>query len=243
MSKWVLVYAFSKKLSTSDVQFNKSLDILKYSIIYNKRYHKLKIYTDTETFLYIKDFGIDIEIFDFEKFIFLDDIKIQILPILNNNEVLIDPDIFLFSELKIPTEYDVVLDRPVNVKVSWLQEQIELSKNYEFSKLINFKPKNNKTGNIGIMKFFNKKLENSYIEFYKNVKSVAETEENNLPPFPSFSILLGELGLKTVIDNLNCKIVFLSEIRLNKYDHVAGPRKYDFDSIKGYLRPIEHKII
>lgn len=243
MSEWILVYVFSKKLSTSESQFNKSLDIFKHSIKYNKRYHKLKIYTDDETFLYVKDFGVEVEIFKFEDFLFLDDIKIQILPKLNKNEILIDPDIFLFHELKIPTECDVILDRPVNIRVSWLQEQIEMSKKYNFSKLINFKPKNNITGNIGIMKFFNIDLQNQYIDFYKNVKGIAEKEKDILPPFPSFSILLGEVGLKTVIDKLNCKIIFLSEIHLNKYDHFAGPRKYDFNIMKGYTNPIESKLI
>lgn len=240
---WTLVYAFSKKLATTDKRFEQSLEIFKQSIEYNKRFHKLKIYSDKETFEYIYQFGIEIELIDFEDFIFLDDIKIKVLPKLTDNEVLIDPDVFLFSNLKLPTTYDVILDRPVNINVYWLQEQIESSKEYEFSKLINFKPKKDLTGNIGVIKFFNKNLQELYIDFYSKVRDIAKKEKDKLPPFPSYSILLGEVGLKTVIDDTNSSFFFASEISSNKYDHVAGPRKFDFDSIKKYLSPIKNNLI
>lgn len=240
---WELVYAFSKNLSTSNDKFEKSLNIFKQSIEYNKRFHKLKIYCDRDTLEYVSDFGVDIELIDFEDFIFLDDIKIKVLPNLKDNQVLIDPDIFLFSELKLPKTCDVVLDRPVNINVYWLQEQIEESKQYKFSKFINFKPKKDTTGNIGVLKFFNKELETSYIDFYNKVRNIAKEEKDKLPPFPSFSILLGEVGLKTVIDKMNSKIVFASEMSSNSYDHVAGPRKYDVDLIKDYLKPPKTSLI
>ena len=237
---WTLVYTFSKKLSVSDTQFERYLSVFKKSVQYNKKYHKLKLYTDKETYPHIYDFGLEVELIDFEDFLFLDDLKIKVIPFLESNEVMIDPDIFLLSELKVPKECDIVMDRPASIYGDSIQNLIKLSKSYKFGKLLDFNPKNNITGNIGILKIFNKNLEKSYIDFYDKVKEIAKEEKHKLPPFPSFSILVGELGLKNIIDKNDYKVVFLDMMNDNKYKHLAGSKKYD---IEHYLKPIQRTLI
>ena len=235
-----LVYAFSKKLSKSHVKFEKTLDLFQKSTIYNKRFHKLKIFSDKETLPFIEKFNIPIEVIEFEDFLFLDDIKIKVLPELTYNQVLIDYDVFLFSKLILPTQCDVVLDRPDNINVWYIQELAESARQYKFFELLDFNPKDDISGNIGLMKFFDKELEKNYIYFYNQLKNIAKLEKEMLPPFPSYSILLGEIGLKNVIDKMGSILKFTSTMDVNNYEHLAGPKKSDPDR---WLKSLNKDII
>jgi hypothetical protein len=236
-SNWKLVYCFSKKLAVSTERFNSALSCLKNSIETNSKFHELKIYTDKDTYKFLENFTDDIEIIEYNDFSFLDDIKIQTLPLLKENEILIDIDIFLGNSLKINLLTDVVLDRPSYVTESYYRTEIERSLQYEFSKLLNYNPKKNEIGNIGIMKFVNKELEKKYINFYTKIKENILNQNKELPPFPAFSVLIGQIGLKNVIDDNNYTISYASKLD-NNYFHLAGSTKYktvDFEKLNSRL--------
>ena len=236
-SKWNLVYCFSKKLASSTIRFNYALSCLKKSIETNNKFHNIKLYTDATTISYLDDIPVEKEILNFDDFKFLDDIKIETLPKLKEDDILIDIDIFLGKALEINLNSDVVLDRPSYVTESYYRTEIERSIKYEFSKLLNYNLKKNEIGNIGIMKFVNKELEKKYINFYTKIKENTLNESKELPPFPAFSVLIGQIGLKNVIDNNNYTISYASKLDNNNYFHLAGDVKYkDIDFDKDLLR-------
>ena len=51
-------------------------------------------------------------------------------------------------------------------------------------------------------------------------------EENKLPPFPQFSVLLGQLLLTNVADDFNYKVVYCRLNKKNNYKHLSGRTKY-----------------
>ena len=50
---------------------------------------------------------------------FLDNYKIQILPLLEKNEILIDLDVFLLKELTINEDCDIIVDREDSSNNKW----------------------------------------------------------------------------------------------------------------------------
>ena len=241
--EWKLVYCFSKKLAVSTERFSLALSCLENSIESNSKFHKLKIYTDKDTFKFVKNFTDDIEIIEYNDFSFLDDIKIQTLPLLKENEILIDIDIFLGNPLKINLLSDVILDRPSHITEYYYKTEIELSLKYKFSELLNYNPKENQIGNIGIMKFLNKKLEKKYIDFYNKLRKTALKDKDRLPSFPAFSVLIGQIGLKNVIDDNNYTISYASKLDNNNYFHLAGDVKYNEINIDNSLLRLNKTLI
>jgi hypothetical protein len=228
-------------LSDDDKNFNIILYSLTKSIEFNSKFHKIKIYTDSITYDFIKHLNVDIQIYDYTNFRFIDDIKIQTLPLLTYNEILIDPDIFLYKELIIDSNCDVFLERPEKITDPWYKEDYSESLKFKFSKMIQFYSKTGEVGNIGIIKFFNVEFMNQYITHYNNIKELAEEELDKLPPFPKFSILLGQLSLQNIIDKNNYKVVYAKKIKENNYIHLSGYHKY---SISDFIdRRVKPKIL
>jgi hypothetical protein len=149
-----------------------------------------------------------------------------VLPLLKSTEVLIDPDIFLYDELKIDEKCDLILERTDKISTWWYQKPIQQAKLFKFSKLLEFSTKTGNIGNIGIIKFFNTEFMLNYIYRYNNVRNVAMQEENKLPPFPQFSVLLGQLLLTNVADDFNYKVVYCRLNKKNNYKHLSGRTKY-----------------
>lgn len=234
--EWKLVYCFSKNLSADEKSFNIILHSLKKSIDLNQEFHKLKLYTDSFTYEYVKDIDIEIKIINYLPFTFLDDIKIQTLPLLNKNEVLIDPDIFLYEKLKLDDDCDIFLERPEKITDRWYIRDYNKSLPFKFSKMINFQSKSGYVGNIGIIKFYNIEFMNQYINHYNSIKKTAEEEITKLPPFPSLSILIGQLGLQNLIDEKNYKVKYAKFTKGNKYIHLAGEQKYKIGYINKIIR-------
>ena len=236
MSKWNLVYCITKRLSQSEENFEIILYCLNKSIELASKFHNLKIITDSHTIDYLNNINVEKELFDFGHLRFLDDIKISVLPHIKDNEILVDPDVFIYRELKIDENCDLIGDRPENIiRDIWYYKDYQLSKKFKFSKSIKLESKTTDICNIGILKFFNEDLLNKYIEKYNFVKSVALEEEDRLEPFPTFSILLGQLLLQNVIDEYGYKVKYIRDNRYNEYYHLAGPQKYDIDYLKKAL--------
>lgn len=237
MSPWKLVYCFSKKLSVDESKFQITLNCLKKSIELSSNYHKVKIVTDLSTMKFLTEINVEKEIYKFENFDFLDDIKIQLLPKLKKNEVLIDPDVFLFSELKIDANCDIFLERPEKITDEWYKKDYIDSLEYAFSKKLKFESKGDIVGNIGIIKIFNKELLNTYIKEYNNLKTLSKSDNKQLPKFPKFSILFGQLLLQNIIDSFEYDFKFAKNNKENKYYHLAGEQKYKI----GYVDKLLNK--
>jgi len=232
MSRWNLVYCLTKRLSQSEENFQILLYCLNKSIELASRFHTIKIITDNETIEYLNHLNVEIELSDFGHLRFLDDIKISVLPHLKENEILIDPDVFLYNELSVNDKCDLLCDRPENINKDWYKKDYKLSKRFYFSNFIELKSKTGKVSNIGIVKFFNKTLLKKYIDTYNFVKNTALEEESLLDEFPTFSILLGQLLLQNIIDKDDYKVVYVSKNKDNTYYHLAGPKKYNKDYLK-----------
>jgi hypothetical protein len=232
MNDWVLSYCFSKELSHNDIHFELMLEFLKKSIEFNRRFHTTKIYTDNITYQFIKNINIEIIILNYTKFRFLDDIKIQTLPILTENEILIDIDIFLYKNLTIDTNCDLILEHRDSISSNWYVTDYMDSALFKFSKYMHLNSKSGSVGNIGVIKFFNKSFLGKYIEKYNRITNIAKEESDKLPPFPNFSILFGQLLLQNLIDEMDYKICYTAENKNNKYIHLDGPRKKLFSKIK-----------
>jgi hypothetical protein len=229
MRKLELVYCFSKQLSVNDDNFNKILYCLNRSVECNAKFHDIKIYTDEYTYRYLKNINANVEVFEYPNFRFLDDIKIDTLQLLKENQILVDPDVFLFKELIIEVDCDLILERPENISDPWYKKDYKDSKKFKFSNHLNFSSKTGNVGNIGIIKFINPIFLNLFINKYKMITNLANNEE--LPPFPKFSILFGQLLLQNMIDLYDYNVKYVKENKKNKYIHLAGENKYKNDGV------------
>ena len=215
MEKLELVYCFSKKLSTNDINFNKILYCLNKSAEYNTKFHDIKIYTDEYTYKYIKNITTNIEVSEYNNFRFLDDLKIEILQLLKKNQILVDPDVFLFKELIIEEDCDLISERPEKINNLWYKKEYKDSKGFDFPNHLNFSSKTGNVGNIGIIKFLNPNFLNLFINKYRMITNLANKEE--LPPFPKFSILFGQLLLQNMIDLYDYNVKYVKENKKNNY--------------------------
>jgi len=235
MSSWKLIYCFTKRLSQSEENFKNILYSLRKSIELSSRFHDVKIFTDKETIQYLNNIEVKKELLDFGHLRFLDDIKISVLPHIKENEVLIDPDVFLFKKLYITEKCDIFVERPENIKDNWYVTDYEYSKKFKFSKNIKLESISGNVTNIGILKFFNTHLLNKYIERYNFVRNIALEEETTLDEFPKYSILLGQLLLQNVIDENGYIVSYAKHNKKNEYYHLAGEQKYENDYLNKIL--------
>lgn len=219
-----LIYCFSIYLLKDKNSLDNILKIFERSVQYNKRFHPISIFTDKKSLSYLKDFNVNINLFNFKKFRFLDDIKLQILPLLNNNQILIDIDIFLYKRLDIQNKKDIVVEKVQSINKPWYVEELNLAKDYMFINYLDVE-KNTEIGNIGILKINNKKLLEEYIEKYNKVTESAKLE--SIPPFPRFSILFGQLLLQNIIDKNNYSQEVCENNKKNSYLHLGGSDKYN----------------
>lgn len=230
MRKLKLVYCFSKTLSENQSRLDVVLYCLKRSIEINSRFHDLKLYTDYLTLDELSHLDIQKEVVDFTPLKFTDDIKIQTLPLLKENEILIDIDVFLKKELVIDSNCDVIGEHPEYLSSKWYIRDYTKASNYNFGKHIRYSSISGGVINIGILKFFNKELQSQYFEKYNYVRDLALKQEHLIPEsLLNFSILLGQLLLQNIIDEYKYKVKFACNIHQNNYLHLAGKFKFELE--------------
>lgn len=226
MSKPSFVYCFSKKLAKNEEQYAINLQLLEKSTNLLKKLYSYKLVTDTETFRDVENFSSEIEIIDTQNFNFLDDIKLSLLQTLSSSDIIIDPDIFVFDDLNISNDVDIIFehkekyfDNPwyefviESLKGTFLYDKIKSAKSLPF------------VPNIGFLKINNKKLLKEYIEQYEYYsKDIVDKKGNKLH---KYSIILGQYLLGMLLFEGNYSYLYMRGVNNgNKYSHLAGPIKY-----------------
>lgn len=231
MSKWTLVYCLSKELGKTPEAFDTILYCLERSVEFNSRFHSTIIYTDEVTYPLIKHIDSDIRVVNYHDLIFLDDQKIQTLSMLEDNEVLIDPDVFLYKELVLREDCDVILEREEDNW--WHHVALDESRPLKYFQLLKESGTKYEICNIGVMKFFNSSLKQAYIDFFYQLRKLALDEIATLPDggsdghnYGRVSMLMGQLGIATILDKFNSRVNFIYRDSINDYKHLSGFEKY-----------------
>lgn len=236
MSNLRLVYCFSKTLSVDQASLEVVLYCLTKSVDINSKFHDVKIFTDLFTLDDLSHINVKKEVIEYSPLKFVDDIKIQSLLLLKENEILIDPDIFLYKELVIDTDCDVIGEHQDLLESNWYTKDWNEASSYDFGKHINFSSSTGKITNIGILKFFNEELQSQYLKKYNLVRDLAIKQEEDIGSLHKFSILLGQVLLQNIIDEYGYKSNYTSLDKRNKYIHLAGLSKYELgDNLDEYI--------
>lgn len=219
------VYCFSKKLAANEEQYAINLLLLEKSINYIKSLYDYRLITDELTFKDVKHLSESIEYIDTSKFIFLEDIKLECVTLLQENEVIVDPDLFIFKSLDYNLKYDLIFEHKDSPKKHWYVNHIDnLKGTLLYDRII-------KTGNIpfvpniGFFKISNKKLLDKFRATYYHYRDDIISKRINNPN--QFNLLLGQYLLGIILYEENFSYLDLrSNNSVEFYTHMAGPDKY-----------------
>jgi len=229
-----LIYTFSKKFSTPE-KLDKIVELYTETYLSNKRIHSVKLYTDAESYyLFENNFEVIITV-DTQNHVLLDDLKLSVLPLLSENELLFDGDIFLESPLSLNTEKDVICERVTFFSGSpyTALRYIPAANLYINNGVKNFIPffNNGQTWvpNIGMLYFNNKNAQSNYLNNYyilRNwfINNKIEEKYNLINSDIRNYATLGQYLLGLVCENYG----YTSEgfNSTNSYTHLDGPIKY-----------------
>jgi hypothetical protein len=203
-----------------------------------KEHHKVKFYTDKETLPHLTDIDIDKTIIDTEGFYFVDDFKVHLLSVIEDDEVLIDTDLFLFSPIKLEKGYDIYLDFKDESTKSWYKGYIDYFINRGVTDIVpNFIQPHVFVPNIGILKINNEDLKKEYIDIYKKVREWLLLTDDNINK--GTSIILGQYLLGLTLQNNKYSSYYCYNGK-NHYLHFSGPKKFR-EGILDYINPIKIK--
>jgi hypothetical protein len=235
----VISFCFTIKILNKQSDLNLYIQMIEKSIECAKQYHKVKFYTDEETIKHISIRDIEIQIVNTNDFYFVDDFKVYLLDIIEDNEVIIDTDLFLFSPLYLEDGYDLYVDFKDHSGKDWYIEYLDWFVSRGIRKLIpNFNNEVIQVPNIGILKFKNKKLQKKYTETYYIVRDWALSKHKNIDR--GISIILGQYLLALLMYNYKVKYCHKNK---NHYIHLSGPIKFEKDMINNIIPNKTIKII
>jgi len=225
MSKVKFVYCFIKKLSTNMEQYTINLQLLEKSIKDLSKHYPYRLITDLETLDDVKSLTNKIEIVNSDSFIFLDDFKISLIEKLNPDEVIIDPDLFVFNKLDIDLSKAMVFEHKDKPYHSWYKDHIEELKGTLLYDRIKTAGKLPFVPNIGFFKMSDKKLRAEFLKTYRLYRDDLcnkVTENRN-----RFNLLLGQYLMGIVLYEGNYSYFYTRGTNTVKvYSHLAGPDKY-----------------
>jgi len=76
----------------------------------NKKYHEIELVTDVESHKLLEYIVFDnVRYFDTKPFKLIDDFKIFLLPLLKENEIIVDFDVYLKKPLVVDTKNDLII--------------------------------------------------------------------------------------------------------------------------------------
>ena len=225
MSKLSFVYCFSKKLAANEEQYTINLLLLKKSIEHIKKLYDYRIITDEQTIDDVKALSDNIEIVNSDNYIFLEDIKTSLVSSLTDNELIVDPDLFIYRELGITLDYDIIfehIDIPTN---PWYSNYIEGLKGTLLYDRILSAGKIPFVPNIGFFRIMNSNLQSDFLQQYSIYRE--NILSKNLQNPNQYNLLLGQYLLGIVLYEGNYSYLNTSSINKGEvYHHFAGPNKY-----------------
>lgn len=218
-----LIYTFTKRLNESNL--DSYVKLWKDSYHNNKQYHNIKLFTDYETVDLFSDTFDDIEIIHKDSVTFLDDFKVEALSRIEDNDILIDGDVYLSEKLNIPNA-EICCDRIFKCEGKFYNYYKEITQalihegaqtvveDYKFQKQI---------PNIGLLSFRNSKQKYRFINQYGKLKWFYNNRK-----FP----FIKKYGLKktsaavtqTLLGSYNVEEFYLK----NNYEHLSGDRPSKF---------------
>lgn len=235
----VLCFCFTIKILDNQGYLNNYVEMIEKAIECAKQHHKVKFYTDEETvgLLSIKD--VEIHIIDTKDFYFVDDFKVHLLNIIEDNEVIIDTDLFLFAPLNLEGEYDLYVDFKDSSSKYWYTEYLNWFTSNGVKELFpDFNDEAITVPNIGVLKFKNKKLQKSYTETYAMLRSWVLSKDKNIDR--GVSIILGQYLLGILMSSCSVKYCYKNK---NNYAHLSGPIKFEKNIISNITPTKTAKII
>lgn len=225
MSKPCFIYCFTKLLASDDKQYSISLEVFKKSVNFLSGKYPYKIFTDSSTADDIKLFSNYIYTVNTDEFKFLDDFKISLLPKLQSNEILIDPDVLIYKELKVNLDADLIFDYKDAVRQKWYLDGIVNLKGTLLYDKINSIENLPFVPNIGFLKINNNQLLEDYTAlYYKYRKDILDKHIRN---YRGLSIMLGQYLLGILLYEGNYS--YISNRKNNSgevYVHLGGQQKY-----------------
>jgi hypothetical protein len=229
-----LVYTFSKKFSTPE-NLDRIVELYTETYLSNKRIHSVKLYTDAESYYLFENNFETIVTADTQNLILLDDLKLSVLPLLSENELLFDGDIFLEHPLSLNTEKDVICERITVFSGSpyTAMRYIPVADLYINNGIKNVIPFFNNgvqwVPNIGMLYFNNKNAQSEYLTNYylmrnwfidNNIESLYGLMNSDIRNYAT----IGQYVLGLICEQNSYTIEgFKSN---NSYTHLAGPIKY-----------------
>ena len=224
-SKHSFVYCFSKKLAANEEQYAINLMLLEKSINHLKQFYSYRLITDQQTLEDVKSLSDNIEITSSDDYIFLEDIKTSLVGSLSKNELIIDPDLFVYKELDIPTGYDILFDHKDSPKRSWYVDYVEKLKGTLLYDKIKSAGKLKFVPNIGFFSINNPDLRSNFLEQYRYFRD--DIIKNKKEDPNQFNLLLGQYLLGIVLSEGNYSYLNIrSKNSGDVYVHLAGPNKY-----------------
>lgn len=208
----------------------------------NLQFHKITLLTDKESLDYLTiPEGIEIQLIDTTQYRLADDLKIDLLPKLKEDEVIIDFDVYLFKPLPNLSEYDVVIERYEEEFAFRIYQKLILTITNKEIKDYFLSINALKTiPNIGVFKINNADILKEYREkfyYYSNL-FITHSESNSIDPI-SYSALFSQYILNDVLFNKNLKI-----FTGNKYGvHLNGEQKYTLTENQLYKRISQKKVL
>jgi hypothetical protein len=208
----------------------KYIDLLERSYNHNITYNDIIIYTDKDTYPSIRHISKDIEVIDNFNPIFMDDFKVRILPLLGENQILTDFDIFLKSKLALPQGYDLYIEREGRLKENLTYHRI--ISHIESEGFNVFKEDIETYCNVGFMKTHNPKLIELLLEKYYNLRnwyvnnSIREKNKVNKKRISDFvpSVIALQYQLEVIVIQNSFKKYEL--YKCNRYNHLSGESKF-----------------
>ena len=237
----IVSFCFSKKLMQDESNMEKYQAIIFKSVSCAKLYHNVKFYTDVETIPYLEHIDIKKTIIDTSDFYFLDDFKIHLLSIIDENEILIDTDLFLFSKLNLKNDCDICVDFKDNCTKNYYPTYLKFFIENGIDEIIpSFQQPIIYVPNIGILKILNNELKKEYINLYYKVRNWLVLKNKNIDRMAS--IILGQYLLGLILENKKYTIDY-AKLNNNRYLHFSGPGKFNMDLINNIGVVNQKKII
>lgn len=227
----IISFCFTIKILNNQSDLNFYVEMIEKAIECAKQYHRVKFYTDEETIDLVSIKDVEVQIVNTSNFYFVDDFKVYLLDIVQEDEVIIDTDLFLFSPLYLEEGNDLYVDFKDHSGKDWYIEHLDWFVNNGIRELIpNFNDKIIPVPNIGILKFRNNELQKKYTEKYYTIRKWVLSKDKNINR--GVSIILGQYLLGLIIPNYKIKYCHKNK---NHYIHLSGPNKFEKNVVKNML--------